>query len=414
MIKEENLPKNWELVKIEDIAHTITDYVANGSFASLRENVKYKEKEDYAILIRLKDHSKKFKEPFVYIDQHAYDFLSKTKLKNNDLILSNVGARLGTVFRVPNLNKPMSLGPNAILIRTNDSDDYLNYWLRSTFGQKSIFNIRSESAQPKFNKTSLRKIKIPVPPLETQKKIVEILEKAEKLKEWRTEADKLADDYLKIVFLEMFDHPLSQSDWQIKNLEKLTKGKNGLVDGPFGSSVNTKVDYVNNGEIPVIRTKNVNDFQFIEEDLKYMAREKFETVKRSAVYPGDIILTKVGTIGNLCIFPNKYKEAVLSTTGSCKITVDDKIVNSIYLMYYLELYKPKMLQIASTGVQPFLNMKHIKGFKIKLPPITLQNQFAQIVQQVETLKTHQSKSKQEIDNLFNTVMQKAFKGELIC
>jgi type I restriction enzyme S subunit len=97
----------------------------------------------------------------------------------------------------------------------------------------------------------------------------------------------------------------------------LIPAKGAIVDGPFGSSVNTKVDYIDEAEIPVIRTKNVSiNGEFIKDDLKFMRRDKYETILRSNVKPGDIILTKVGTIGNLCIFPNDFEEAVLSTTGS--------------------------------------------------------------------------------------------------
>ena len=155
-----------------NICTTVTDYVANGSFKALKENVSHKNAQDgYAILIRLADYRNKFKGPFEYIDRHGYNFLSKTKLYGNEIIISNVGAHLGTVFRTPTLGTPMSLGPNAILLKTKYIDDYYYYFFTSKKGQALLKTIVSGSAQPKFNKTDLKKLIVPIPSLDEQNKI---------------------------------------------------------------------------------------------------------------------------------------------------------------------------------------------------------------------------------------------------
>ena len=165
------LPTSWELSTIGDYSNTITDYVANGSFASLAQNVQYKEEPDVAILIRLVDYNNNFKGDFVYIDEHAYEFLSKSKLYGGEIIISNVGANVGTVFRCPTLTLKMSLAPNSIMLRTKGIDDFYYYWFKSPVGQHAIASIVTGSAQPKFNKTTFKKIVVPVPPIETQRKI---------------------------------------------------------------------------------------------------------------------------------------------------------------------------------------------------------------------------------------------------
>lgn len=152
-----------------DICTTVTDYVANGSFKSLKENVSYESDQDgYAILIRLVDYRNNFKGPFQYIDKHGYEYLKKTKLFGNEIIISNVGAHLGTVFRAPRLNFPMSLGPNAIVIDTKYNNDYYYYFFISNRGQALLQSIVSGSAQPKFNKTEFKSLLVPVPSLTEQ------------------------------------------------------------------------------------------------------------------------------------------------------------------------------------------------------------------------------------------------------
>jgi len=141
-----------------------------------------------------------------------------------------------------------------------------------------------------------------------------------------------------------------------------------MVDGPFGSSVNTSEDYVDEG-IPVVRTINITDNGFSQNNLKFMRTEKFNLLKRHAVKPGDILFSKVGTIGNVCILPDSIPEAILSTTGSCRITVNESIIIPQYLVFLLRAMRSHLILLASSNVQPFLNMETIKNIKIPVPPI---------------------------------------------
>ena len=169
------LPKGWTTQKIGDYATIITDYVANGSFASLAQNVTYKLEPDYAVLIRLTDYNNDYKGDFVYIDRHAYEFLAKSKLFGDEIIISNVGANVGTVFKCPKLDTKMSLAPNSIMLKTKGNDDFYYYWFISKNGQHSLQSIVTGSAQPKFNKTNFRDLEVPVPPLDVQHKIADYL-----------------------------------------------------------------------------------------------------------------------------------------------------------------------------------------------------------------------------------------------
>jgi type I restriction enzyme, S subunit len=152
----------------------------------------------------------------------------------------------------------------------------------------------------------------------------------------------------------------------------LANDKNSMVDGPFGSSINVATDYVESG-IPVIRTININDDGFNSNDLRYMRREKYGELKRHSVKPGDILFSKVGTIGNVCILPSNIPEAILSTTGSCKISVNENLILNEYLKYLLQAFKPHFLFLASSNVQPFLNMTTIRNVHLPLPQIWEQN-----------------------------------------
>ncbi|MFQ9470722.1 MULTISPECIES: restriction endonuclease subunit S [Oscillospiraceae] len=160
---------------MEPIASLITDYVANGSFASLKANVRTYKEKNYALFVRTVDFANNFKGDLSYIDKESYDFLEKSKLYGGELMLSNIGASIGKVFKVPHLDTPMSLAPNAIILRFfNDiTCDYFEYVFKSFVGQNYLQFLSGGAAMPKFNKTDLRAMIVPVPPIKEQERIVE-------------------------------------------------------------------------------------------------------------------------------------------------------------------------------------------------------------------------------------------------
>ena len=169
------MPDGLAWSRLEPIASLITDYVANGSFASLKANVRTYKEKNYALFVRTVDFANNFKGDLSYIDKESYDFLEKSKLYGGELMLSNIGASIGKVFKVPHLDTPMSLAPNAIILRFfNDiTCDYFEYVFKSFVGQNYLQFLSGGAAMPKFNKTDLRAMIVPVPPIKEQERIVE-------------------------------------------------------------------------------------------------------------------------------------------------------------------------------------------------------------------------------------------------
>ena len=157
------IPDGWHVKRVGDLPLFIADYVANGSFASLKENVRLYESEQYAVFIRNTD-LKAGVFP-VFVDTHSYNFLSKTKLSGGEIIISNVGD-VGSVHFCPVLNRPMTLGNNVIMIKADERRYYSFLYLCFKYfsGHHSIDGITGGSAMPKFNKTDFKGIKIIVPP----------------------------------------------------------------------------------------------------------------------------------------------------------------------------------------------------------------------------------------------------------
>ncbi|MDB6241720.1 restriction endonuclease subunit S [Lactobacillus amylovorus] len=155
----------------KEIFTVVTDYVANGSFKSLRENVKTNTKQGYAYMIRLQDASNNWKGPWLYTDKSGYNFLKKSKIYPGDIVMSNVGS-VGKIIRIPKLSKPMTLAPNAILLRSTKYDnDFLYELLKSDYGKNKIKRMTTPGVQNKINKTDFKKIKVHLPNSQEQKRI---------------------------------------------------------------------------------------------------------------------------------------------------------------------------------------------------------------------------------------------------
>ena len=175
-------PDGVDIKNVGDICDTITDYTAAGSFADVAKNVKYiNDGVGYAQLIRTTDLKSAFKntDKFVYVDEHAFNYLWRVNLDSECLVLPNVG-NCGEVYYVTPDILPFShnvLGPNSILVKSSIVDNrYLFHAFQSGNFQKKLAKITSTTGQTKFNKTNFKALSLPVPPLEVQREIVHILD----------------------------------------------------------------------------------------------------------------------------------------------------------------------------------------------------------------------------------------------
>ena len=157
------IPVEFTITRTGGLPLIVSDYVANGSFASLKANVHLYQERNYAYFIRNIDlKSGEFK---VFVDEHSYNFLSKSRLQGGEIIISNVGD-VGSVFLCPVLDGPMTLGNNIIMLKPERQElqYYLYIWFKWSLGQSLMQGIKSGSAQPKFNKTDFKSLPIVLPP----------------------------------------------------------------------------------------------------------------------------------------------------------------------------------------------------------------------------------------------------------
>ena len=211
------MKEGWEYKKIGDIC-SITDFVSNGSFASLKENVKYYNSPNYAVLVRLADASNGFnKLKFVYTDEHGYEFSKKSHLHGGELIMSNVGS-VGSMFICPVMAQPMTLAPNTISI-TSQNNKFLYYYFLSDGFKDKLNGIITSTTLKKFNKTNFKLLEIAIPSLSEQQSIVDYLDSAfAKIDAMKANAEKALNE-AKALFQASLKEMLEPKEgWEEKKL----------------------------------------------------------------------------------------------------------------------------------------------------------------------------------------------------
>ncbi len=167
---------SWEWCRLGEVIDLFSDYHANGSYKILKENVKLLDKKDYAIMLRTTNFHTKNKYNYKYINKKAYNFLTKTKLYSEDIIMNKI-ADPGKVFFVQDLGMPMSLAMNLFLLRFDKSKivpKYVFHYLINVYDY--IVSFAAGSSTLTITKDSVNSLLIPIPPFEEQKEIVKKIE----------------------------------------------------------------------------------------------------------------------------------------------------------------------------------------------------------------------------------------------
>ena len=385
------IPWDWAVLPVKAVAEVVTDYVANGSFASLAKNVKYKETEDVAILIRLVDYNNGFKNNFVYIDEHAYEFLAKSKLFGDEIIISNVGINVGTVFRCPHLKYKMSLGPNAIMVRFAGNNDFYYYWLKGFQGQQMLRSIVTGSVQPKFNKTNFRDMLVPVPPIVIQNRIVTILNCLDRKIELNNKIKENLEQQAQAIFRSWFldylpFNSIKPTHWKFCTLGETTKMSAG-GDKPKG------ISNIKSTEYPYPIYSNGLDNEGL-----------YGYTNEAKIFAESVTVSARGTIGFVCLRHIPYVPIVRLVT----LIPNENLISAKYLYLYL-----KQLRISGTGTtQQQLTVPDFRKTEILIPDKITMDKFTNLISPMFNQIWANGEENIKLASLRDSLLPKLMSGEI--
>ncbi|MDP4291364.1 MAG: restriction endonuclease subunit S [Bacteroidota bacterium] len=270
------------------------------------------------------------------------------------------------------------------------------------FLEKSLRQLRSQTKGgviQYLRLNDLTDLKIILLPIRDQLYISNILNRAETLLTQRKESIRLLDEYLKSTFLEMFGDN-SKLDQLGNNISYLTSGSRGWAK--YYSDKGAKFLRIQNIGGGVIRTDNII----------YVNPPNSAETERTRVIEGDLIISITADLGRTSVVPKNFGEGYINQ--HLALIRLNKNINPIYAAYFYNMpFGNNAIQKKNrSAVKAGLNFNDIKSFPILIPPLELQNQFAHIVEKTETLKAQYQTSLKELENLYQSLSQKAFKGEL--
>ncbi|PSW92299.1 restriction endonuclease subunit S [Photobacterium iliopiscarium] len=254
----------------------------------------------------------------------------------------------------------------------------------------------------------IKSIKIPIPLLEEQKKIAEILDAADSLRQKDKQLVEHYDRLSQSLFLDMFGNVFNN----VKKFEECLFSE--IVEkvqiGPFGSQLH-KHDYIENG-IPLINPIHIVDSKIVPNSLFTLQDEKYDSLPNYHLKIGDLIMGRRGEMGR-CALVTEKENGFFCGTGSLYLRLN-KNVNPTFLLKVITSDGGKeYLERNAQGVTMMnLNKKIILNIKIGLPPIELQNKFETSISEIRKQKSLAQQALQKSDDLFNSLLQRAFKGLL--
>jgi type I restriction enzyme S subunit len=322
---------------------------------------------------------------------------SKKVIGKNGQILENFEGSFGAFCKVV---RPK----NKTLDR-----NYLKHFFQSQVYRETIRSVINGANINNIKNNHIDDLTIPLPPLPIQQQIADLLDTADAL--CRTTAEQLQqlDDLAESVFLEMFgDVAKNEKGWKIDLLgNNFSTKKAGTKCGPFGSALK-KHEYIEKG-VPVWVMDNIKKDKFSPNRCLFITSDKYETLKSYSVEKGDIIISRAGTVGKMCVIDTDIPTSIIHS-NIIRLSLNENKILPIYFTLLMKYAKGRVgkLKKGDEGAYSFMNTGILKKLKIPIPPLKKQTEFAKIIENIEVQKVELKQSLQDSEDLFKGLLQEIF------
>ncbi|MBP1761258.1 MAG: restriction modification system dna specificity domain [Firmicutes bacterium] len=376
----------WGMVRLEDVCE-ILDYMRVPVTASARKSGIYPYYGANGIQDYVSDYI--FDDELVLLAEDGGNFGSKTK---------PIAYRASGKCWVNNHAHVLKAKPSIDI-------DYLCYSIMFY----DVSKIISGTTRAKLNQAAMRKMIIPLPPLKTQKQIAKTLDMAADLLAMRKQQLAELDNLIISVFFDMFGDP-----------ETNNKGWNTCTAGDL---ILVLTDYHSNGSYEnlrdnvlllnkpdyalMIRTIDLENKNYIN-DVKYITKEAYEYLEKSKVFGGEIIINKIGSAGKVYLMPYLNRPVSLAMNQFLLRFNDSTNVMYVYCYLKTEFSEKNISDRVRGAVTKTITKEAVRSIPFRLPPIELQNKFAEIVTKIEEQKALVQKAIDETQYLFDSLMSEYF------
>jgi restriction endonuclease S subunit len=337
--------------------------------------------------------------------------LQRHALRPGDIVYSRRGD-VGRFAVVTKAEEGWLCGTGSIRIRLNSPKilvDYVRYYLQQEAIASWLRRHAKGITMPNLNTDVIRALPFIYPPLEEQRRIADVLDRAEALRAKRRAALAQLDTLTQAIFLDMFGDPATNP----KQWPKVSLGEHTSKIGSGATPLGGDSSYKQSG-ISLIRSMNVRDGYFLRDGLAFIDDAQASKLDGVTVQRGDVLLNITGaSVARVCRAPNDVLPARVNQHVS--IIRPDETINAVYLEQLLlsSPIKQRLLRIASSGAtRQAITKNELEDFVIMRPPEAAQRQFADIAAQVGRLRNKQNAAQDESDTLFASIQHRAFRGEV--
>lgn len=395
--------------------------------------------------------------PYCSIEPKDYN---KYLIQNNDILVSRAGS-VGISYRISesDLLHPTVFASYLIRFCPFIPPNFVEHYFKSHHYWHYISDSQLGIAVPNVNATKLSDLPFPLPPLDEQKRIVDKLDQiilridllkerldkipaiikrfrqsvltaavtgqmTEKWREGRPELERVEEllerrikesHAIKITSIN-YEDPIFDSAWNFLKLGVLFS-KGDIFDGPFGSNLKTS-DYTSEG-VRVIRLENIEFLSFNNNKKTYISKSKYENLKRHTVFSGDIIFSSFISDSTRTVLLPELDEISIAKADCFCLRTNEQFINNKYLTYILSskhLHDYLQTQIHG-ATRPRINTTQLRNTPIPYPPLEEQKEIVRQVDKLfalaDKLESHYQKAKARVDKLSQSILAKAFRGELV-
>lgn len=341
-------------------------------------------------------------------------------LREGDILVSSANSwnLVGKCCWVPALDYQATAGGFISIVRARESKvtpRYLYHWLSSGRTQHAARHCARQTTNiANLSRERFLELALPLPPIDEQRRIAAILDKADAIRRKRRDAIAMTEELLQTAFAHTVgdQHP-DHATWRPTPIAKLAVQKKGAIrSGPFGSALKHS-EFVDEG-IAVLGIDNAVQNRFAWDERRFITPEKYEKLRRYEVLPGDVIITIMGTTGRSAVVPDDIPEAI-TTKHLATITVDRSKARPEYVAHALHRDDRLLHQVAMRNrgaIMAGLNLGIIRELEVRLPPLRAQDAWVEQLARIEAMRTRLERAAAEADDLFHSLVQRAFAGEL--
>jgi type I restriction enzyme S subunit len=331
-----------------------------------------------------------------------------------DVLVSTVRPNLNAVTRVPAHLDGATASTGFCVLRPQErllDGGYLFHWVKTKAFIAEMVKRATGASYPAVSDRTVLDSQIPRPPLERQRRIAAILDKADELRAKRRATLVHLNRLTQALFLNLHQQSRKASTTlQLADVAEATRGS--FVNGPFGSDLLTSE--LRHEGVPVVYIRDIRDAEYRRVSTVCVSERKAHDLAFCSVRPGDVLVAKVGDPPGVAAVYPRHEPPAIVTQDVIRIRVSRNIAEPDFIVSYLNssVGRWKVAGITIEATRARFSLGVFKRLKIELPALAQQREFACRVAAVEKLKAAHSASLAQFDALFASLQYRAFRGVL--